>query len=57
MNYDFDRKKSAYFAGSSGVNAYALTSQVLHEAQWTPVVAERRQQSMFEVLRLSWRLV
>lgn len=57
LNYDFDRKKSAYFAGSSGVNAYALTTQVLHEAQWTPVVAERRQQSMLEVLRLSWRLV
>ncbi len=57
LNYDFDRKKSAYFSGSSGVNAYALTSQVLHEAQWTPVVAERRQQSMLEVLMLSWRLV
>ncbi len=57
LNYDFDRKKSAYFAGNSGVNAYALTSQVLHEAEWTPVVAERRQKSMLEVLKRDWRLV
>lgn len=57
LNYDFDRKKSAYFAGSSGVTTYALTSQVLHASSWTPEVVAGRQEELLEVLRRSWRLV
>lgn len=56
LNYDFDRKKSAYFLGSSGVSSYALTSQVLHEVEWTPAVAEQRQQALLKVLKQRWRL-
>ncbi len=56
LNYDFERKKSAYFAGSSGVTAYALTSQVLHEECWTPAVVAARQQDLLAVLQRSWRL-
>ncbi len=56
LNYDFDRKKTAYFAGSSGVTTYALTSQVLHASSWTPEVVAGRQEELLEVLWRSWRL-
>jgi len=56
LNYDFDKKKSAYFAGSSGVTTYALTSQVLHAHSWTPGVVAERQEALLEVLSSSWRL-
>lgn len=56
LNYDFDKKKSAYFAGSSGVTTYALTSQVLHAHSWAPDVVAERQEALLEVLRGSWRL-
>lgn len=57
LNYDFDRKKSAYFAGSSGVTTYALTSQVLHAESWTPGVVAQRQETLLKVLQQSWKLV
>ncbi|WP_439868023.1 HNH endonuclease family protein [Pseudomonas syringae] len=58
LNYDFDRKKSAYFVGTSGVCSYALTSQVLHTNGWTPTVVAARQDALLEahyhfVLRLN----
>ena len=56
LNYDFDRKKSAYFVGTSGVCAYALTSQVLHTNGWTPTVVAARQDALLDVLQRSWRL-
>jgi hypothetical protein len=56
FNYDFDRKKSAYFLGSSGVSSYALTSQVLHETEWTPAVAASRQLALLKVLQGCWHL-
>ena len=34
-NYDFERKKSEYFA-CRGTSPFALTSQVLNEPVWTP---------------------
>ncbi len=56
LNYDFDRKKSAYFVGTSGVCSYALTSQVLHTDGWTPTVVATRQDVLLDVLQRSWRL-
>ena len=56
LNYDFDRKKSAYFVGTSGVCSYALTSQVLHMDGWTPTVVAERQDALLDVLQRSWRL-
>ncbi|PWU30088.1 hypothetical protein DK254_08140 [Pseudomonas sp. RW407] len=56
LNYDFAKKKSAYFAGSSGVTPYALTSQVLHQHEWTPKQVEARQKDLLKALSDSWRL-
>ncbi len=42
-NYDCAKKKTTYFAGRGGVSPFALTTQVLHEREWTPEVVERRQ--------------
>lgn len=55
-NYDFDHKKTVYFAGANGVSPYALTTQVLREREWTPQVIERRQQELLQSLKTMWRL-
>jgi len=55
-NYDFERKKSVYFAPRSGVAPFALTTQVLRESAWTPAVIQRRQDELIEQLQRLWRL-
>lgn len=55
-NYDFERKKTAYFVGRSGVTSFALTSQVLGESEWTEDVLNRRQQQLLAVCKLNWDL-
>ncbi|MDR5907787.1 DUF262 domain-containing HNH endonuclease family protein [Franzmannia qiaohouensis] len=54
QNYDFDKKKNAYFRGRSNVSSYALTSQVLGEDQWTPEVVKERQTDLIAVLADKW---
>lgn len=49
QNYDFDTKKAAYFGGRQGVSSYALTTQVLNMASWTPEVIKIRQEELLEV--------
>ena len=56
QNYDFDRKKKAYFGGKQGVSSYALTTQVLNTANWTPAVVEQRQIELLEILSSKWEL-
>lgn len=56
-NFDFDEKKKRYFTSPRGVSTYALTTQVLAEAQWTPAVVARRQAAMMSRLCAEWRLV
>lgn len=56
QNYDFERKKKAYFGGKQGVSSYALTTQVLHTATWTPAVVEERQADLMEMLSSKWEL-
>jgi hypothetical protein len=56
QNYDFDQKKNAYFVGRSHVSSYALTTQVLHAAKWTPQVAAERQEQLLAVLADNWML-
>lgn len=56
QNYDFDRKKKAYFGGKQGVSSYVLTTQVLNTPTWTPAVVEQRQKDLIEVLTTSWDL-
>ena len=56
QNYDFQRKKEAYFLGVSGVSSYALTTQVLNTDSWTPAVVKQRQQDLLDVLIERWEL-
>ena len=54
-NWEFGRKKDEYFR-RGGVALFALTTQVVHESEWTPAVLERRQQELIGAFREEWRL-
>lgn len=54
-NYDFDKKKLAYFA-KGGVSPFALTTQVLQHRVWTQEVVATRQAELLANLELLWRL-
>lgn len=56
QNYDFGKKKTAYFSGKKGVSSYILTTQVLNSPQWTPEYLADRQKDLLEVLEENWRL-
>ncbi|NCC37112.1 MAG: HNH endonuclease, partial [Chloroflexia bacterium] len=56
QNYDFDKKKNAYFGGRQGVSSYILTTQVLSTPVWTPSVVGQRQKDLLEVLSSKWDL-
>ncbi|GHA04871.1 hypothetical protein GCM10008090_12950 [Arenicella chitinivorans] len=56
QNYDFVRKKDAYFAGKKGVSSYVLTTQVLKSSEWTPDYLATRQDELLDVLEDNWRL-
>lgn len=55
-NYEFERKKVAYFGGKQGVSSYVLTTQVLSTAAWTPEIVKRRQEELLSVLTAKWQL-
>ncbi|MCS6260454.1 DUF262 domain-containing protein [Shewanella baltica] len=55
-NFDFDRKKTAYFGGKNGVSSYVLTTQVLKEPTWTPNVLNHRQIELVEICKQHWNL-
>ncbi|MGI2056484.1 DUF262 domain-containing protein [Shewanella baltica] len=55
-NFDFERKKSAYFCGRSGVTSFALTSQVLQEKEWTQQVLASRQERLVSICKQNWDL-
>ena len=55
LNYDFNRKKTAYFQ-RGGVVTFALTTQVVVESEWTPDVLQRRQRQLINALKKEWRL-
>jgi|GEM_PF-57966 len=54
-NYDFDRKKAAYFT-KGGVSPFALTTQVLQHATWTLDAMEEREQQLLATFETHWRL-
>ena len=56
QNYDFERKKTAYFSGKKGVSSYALTTQVLKSSEWTPGHLADRQRELLDVLEENWEL-
>lgn len=55
-NFDFDRKKTAYFGGRKGVSSYVLTTQVLNTAEWSLDVVKQRQENLLKALESSWDL-
>lgn len=54
-NYEFSRKKNAYFA-KGGVSSFSLTTQVLQHANWTEEVMKERQAAMLAKLEEHWKL-
>jgi uncharacterized protein with ParB-like and HNH nuclease domain len=56
QNYDFNKKKTAYFGGKQGVSSYVLTTQVLNTPEWSPEVMKSRQENLLGVLVDKWSL-
>lgn len=56
QNYDFDKKKTAYFGGSKGVSSFIMTTQVLNMATWTMQDVEKRQSDLLKVFSTNWDL-
>jgi hypothetical protein len=56
QNYDFGKKKAAYFSGSKGVSSYVLTTQVLQCSEWSPTFLSKRQEELLQVFKENWRL-
>ncbi|PKO27553.1 MAG: hypothetical protein CVU36_19680 [Betaproteobacteria bacterium HGW-Betaproteobacteria-9] len=56
QNFDFEKKKTAYFVGKQGVSSYVLTTQVLQKSTWTPADVQARQNDLMDVLSKQWRL-
>ncbi len=54
-NYDFDRKKQAYFS-KGGACAFPLTTQVLKETQWDANVLHGRQAALLKLAEDHWQL-
>ncbi|MQP33474.1 DUF262 domain-containing protein [Rhodococcus erythropolis] len=56
QNFDFTVKKSKYFTSGKGAALFALTTQVLSCAEWTPTVVEQRQSELTRKLTDEWEL-
>lgn len=55
QNYEFERKKSEYFAQNE-VCSFTLTTEVLKHDQWTPEVIYKRQNWLLERCSDIWKL-
>lgn len=54
-NFDFDKKKSAYFF-KNGASSYVLTNELRDLDEWTPKIVEARQQRLIKIYRDKWEL-
>lgn len=57
QNSDFAVKKAKYFTGPNGVAAFALTTQVIDQPEWTPATLEVRQRRLLDRLTAEWKLL
>ncbi|MCH9758570.1 MAG: DUF262 domain-containing HNH endonuclease family protein [Proteobacteria bacterium] len=57
QNYDFERKKSAYFKGDDNVSSYCLTTQVLYTNTWNEEDLKKRQYDLLNVMFKKWELL
>ena len=55
-NYDFSKKKDAYFRGKGKVSPFVLTQEVRSENEWTPNLLAERQKRLMGELKNHWKL-
>ncbi len=55
-NYDFEKKKDAYFKGKNEVTSFIMTTQIIAETEWTIEVLKRRQKDLLDLLYEKWDL-
>ncbi|QDV69137.1 hypothetical protein Poly24_28510 [Rosistilla carotiformis] len=55
-NYDFEKKKSAYFKGKDSVTSFIMTTQVLSHDNWDEAVVKHRQADLLGLLAVRWEL-
>lgn len=55
-NYDFAKKKDAYFRGRGTASPFVLTQEVRSEEKWTPALLVERQMRLVGVLKEHWKL-
>ncbi len=55
-NWEFERKKKAYFASKEGTAPFPLTQEVLQAASWTVDHLRLRQERLMAKLCEVWRL-
>jgi Protein of unknown function DUF262/Protein of unknown function (DUF1524) len=55
-NYDFAKKKDAYFRGKGKASPFVLTQEVRSENEWTPMLLAERQKRLVGVLKDHWNL-
>lgn len=53
-NYDFNRKKIAYFFGAQDASPFVMTNELRGINDWTPAEFERRQGRYVGILRAIW---
>lgn len=56
QNYDFGKKKNAYFSKDGKAAPFLITMDVLSHSTWTPAVLETRQKEALETLAVMWQL-
>ena len=56
QNYDFKKKRDAYFSGRDNITSYRLTTKVWETDEWTLEYLEKRQDYLLKALRENWRL-
>lgn len=56
QNYNFKRKKTAYFKGNKNISSYALTTQVLNTESWSEPYLIERQKELMNVFEENWCL-
>lgn len=55
-NYDFQKKKLAYFKGNDGVTSFIMTTQVVTKDKWDEQVVKTRQAELLSLLADRWEL-
>ena len=55
-NYDFFKKKDAYFRGKGLASPFVLTQEVRSENEWTPALLAERQKRLIEIFKNHWEL-